>query len=478
MQIQKKITQLLVVVSIIAVMILPNIVTSYANVNPEFVRIGLNYILAAPSNCQITSNLDLAVWDFKGADTFYALNNVKGITASVSNGVLSVKGVNNEELTCDTGGNLKNVSEMLLNGYYLVSSNYMGYLNADVKEFDSVIDYNGKAYRGGISFFLNVNNTFNVINKLSIDEYTYGVINSEMGASNPMEALKAQAVVARSYALTNLRRHEFNGYDLCDSTHCQVYKGYSGENIKTNQAVDETKNLVVYYENKPVSAFFSKNSGGHTQNVEDVWNEKLGYLRGVADPYSPVYNWNAKLTFSEIESKLRVSGYNIGNLESISIISRNSSGAVDTMEFTGSTGKAIITKEKIRSILGISLIKSTMFDIKSETNTNTNVASRGVYVRGDSLSNLSEEKIYVMDASGKTSELNKGNLFVMNGALTCKLIEPDKDDSIATGSFVNFDGLGSGHGVGLPQDSAIEMAKQGFGFKEILNYFYTDIEIK
>ncbi|MBK5262225.1 MAG: SpoIID/LytB domain-containing protein [Peptostreptococcaceae bacterium] len=476
MQIQKKITRLFVVITLIAVMILPNLVTSYAEENPEFVRIGLEYISAAPSNCQITGNEDLAVWDFQGIETFYVLNNVKVVSASVSNGIFSVTGVNNEELTCEAGGVTKKISEMLLNGFYLVSENYLEYLNSDGTVFDSVVYYDGKAYRGGISFFMNANNTFNVINKLSVDEYTYGVINGEMGYSNPIEALKAQAVVARSYALTNLGRHDYSGYDLCDSTHCQVYKGYSDENEITNMAVNETKNLGIYYENQPVSAFFSKNSGGYTQNVEDVWNDELGYLRGVKDNYSPVYTWNVQFTFSEIESKLRVAGYNIGNLKSVAITDKNTSGAVAAMEFTGDNGKATLLKEKIRSILGMTLIKSTMFNINEEMN--TTIASRGVYVRGFDLSKLTEEKIYVLDASGKTVELDKENSFVMDGNLSCKLFETQPDSAEVTGGVVKFDGLGWGHGVGLPQDSAIEMAKQGFDFREILNYFYTDIEIK
>ncbi|MBK5246175.1 MAG: SpoIID/LytB domain-containing protein [Peptostreptococcaceae bacterium] len=468
--------KLLLSIILVTVMILSYSTSSYAMESPEFVRIGLNYISAAPSSCQISGNEELALWDFQGTENFYVLSGVKVVSASSLNGVLTVTGSNNEELTCEAGGDVKKVSEMLLNGFSLVSGNYLEYLNSDGTVFDSVVNFDDKAYRGGISFFMNANNTFNVINELSVDEYTYGVINGEMGYSNPIEALKAQAVVARSYALTNLGRHDYSGYDLCDSTHCQVYKGYSNENEKTNMAVNETKNLGIYYENLPVSAFFSKNSGGYTQNVEDVWNEKLGYLRGVKDIYSPVYKWNVQFTFSEIESKLRAAGYNIGNLKSVAIKDKNSSGAVAAMEFTGDNGKATILKEKIRSILGMSLIKSTMFDINEEMN--TTIASRGVYVRGFDLSKLMEEKIYVLDDSGEMVELDKENSFVMDGNLSCKLFEIEFEPSEVTGGVVKFDGLGSGHGVGLPQDSAIEMATQGFDFIEILNYFYTDIEIK
>ena len=476
MKTPKKWTKSLLSIILVAMIVLPTSTSSFAVENPEFVRIGLKYISASPSTCQITGDEDLAVWNFQGSDTFYVLNNIKAVSVSVTNGVLSVMGSNNEELTCEVGGVTKNVSEMLLNGFSLVSSNYLDYLNSDGTSFNSIVNYDGKAYRGGMSFFMNANNTFKVINKLSIDEYVYGVINGEMGYSNPIEALKAQAVVARSYALTNLGRHKTSGYDLCDSTHCQVYKGYSDENVKTNSAVNETKNLGIYYENQPVAGFFSKNSGGYTQNVEDVWNAQLGYLRGVKDIYSPVYAWNVEFTFSEIESKLRAAGYNVGNLKSVTITGKNTSGAVAAMEFIGDNGKATLLKEKIRSILGMTVIKSTMFSINETAK--PLIASRGVYVRGFDLNKFTEEKIYVIDASGKTVELNKETAFVIDNNLSSKLFGMQLNHPEVTGGIVKFEGLGWGHGVGLPQDSAIEMAKQGFDFREILNYFYTEIEIK
>lgn len=476
MKISNKWTKSLLSIIIVSMMLVPYASLSFAVENPVFVKIGLKYISASSSSCEITGNEDLAVWDYQGPDTFYVLSDVKAIFASMTNGELSLKGINNEELTIEVEGEMKNVSEMLLNGFSIVSSNYMDYLNSDGTSFDSVVNYDGKAYRGGMSFFINANNTFKVVNKLSIDEYTYGVINGEMGYSNPIEALKAQAVVARSYALTNSGRHETSGYDLCDSTHCQVYKGFTDEKVKTNTAVNETKNLGIYYENQPVAAFFSKNSGGYTQNVEDVWNAKLGYLRGVKDEYSPVYSWKAEFTFSEIESKLRAAGHNVGNLKSVAITDTNSSGAVAGLEFIGDKGKATLLKEKIRSILGMTVIKSTMFKINEETK--PIIASRGVYIRGFDIGQLMEEKIYVLDASGKTVELNKQTAFVIDGNLSSKLFEMQPDTPEVTDGFVAFDGLGWGHGVGLPQDSAIEMAKQGFEFREILNYFYTDIEIK
>lgn len=474
MHTQKRNKHFLIIIGVATAMILSGFTLSFAGENPEFVKIGLKYITAAPSTCVITEKEDLAIWNFQEDENFFVLNGIQEISISVEDGVLCVAGPDDEVVTCVINGTPQKVSDLITNGYGLVPGNYLDYLHSENKEFDAIIYYDGKAYRGGMCFYINANNTFNVINQLSIDEYTYGVINGEMGYSNPMEALKAQAVVARSYALTNSGKHKASGYDLCDSTHCQVYKGYSDENIKTNQAVDETRDLSIYYENLPVAAFFSKNSGGFTQNVEDVWNSKLGYLRGVKDIYSPVYNWNVAFTFAEIESKLRVAGYQVGNLESIAITGRNSSGAVAEVEFIGDAGKADIAKEKIRTILGMTSVKSTMFNISADTG----IVSRGVYVRGAGTSSLTEEKVYVLDGSGNTVELDQKNAFVLDGNSSCRLFENSSDGSQVTGETVTFTGTGSGHGIGMPQDSAIEMAKQGFTFREILDFFYTDIEIK
>jgi len=446
---------------------------SHAQEKSEFIRVGLNFTSAATKEVGISASEGLAVWDFKSDETFLMLTGVKQVTLVGEAGELFVKGDTNEQITVDMEGRTIPVAGLLSKGYALVSSDYMDYLNAEVKTFDSVIRFNNKAYRGGMSFMVNANDTIQVINKLSIDEYTYGVINGEMNCSNPLEALKAQAVVARSYAITNMGRHEFSGYDLCDSTHCQVYKGYEDEHPQTNQAVNDTKNLGIFHENLPVAPYYFKNSGGHTQNVEDVWNGKLGYLRGVLDPYSPSYKWETTFTFSELESKLKMAGYNVGAVKSVAIIEKNSAGAVSSIEFKGSSGTTVLFKEKIRTVLGPTALKSTLFNMDSGTQSSVSE----MFLMGNKASDIAGQKIHILNGAGKTVELNILNSYITDQKALAQLFGYKAGEPAVTGDSVTFRGSGYGHGVGMPQDSAIAMAKAGFDFKEILNYYYKDIEI-
>lgn len=438
----------------------------------QFVRVGLNYTSAASSSAQITSQESLAIWDFLGEDSFMPLEGIDKINITIENNEMHVRDDQQQELYYDSGGEQRRVSDALANGFSFVSSKYTNYLHGESDGTDAVLLYNGKPYRGGMGFFPNANNTIRPINQLTIDEYTYGVINGEMGYSNPIEALKAQAVVARSFGLTNIGRHSSNNFDLCDSTHCQVYKGFSDEYDKTTQAVNETAQLGIYYEGKPVSAYYSKNSGGYTQNSEDVWNAKVGYLRAIKDEYSPLYSWKATFTLSELESKLRAAGYSVGTLKGVSVTERNESGSVATLEFTGSTGNATLQKEKIRTVLGMTTVKSTRFNLITENQ----ATSTNVHLKGSSANQPSSQEIYILNSAGVKEKIRVASVYVAYGSSVERLL-PNQDTTI-TGNSVTFEGTGSGHGIGLPQDSAIEMAKSGFDYREILNYYYTDIEIK
>jgi hypothetical protein len=117
------------------------------------------------------------------------------------------------------------------------------------------------------------------IEEMRVDSYLKGVVPTEMGLQKPIEALKAQAIAARSYAVTT-RRHASDGYDMCTTTHCQVYKP-KNRYADSDLAVDETSGQVLAYEGKMVGAPFFGHCDGHTRNSEDVWSQKVDYLRSV-----------------------------------------------------------------------------------------------------------------------------------------------------------------------------------------------------
>ncbi|NMA03297.1 MAG: SpoIID/LytB domain-containing protein, partial [Clostridiales bacterium] len=160
------------------------------------------------------------------------------------------------------------------------------FMSRKVGRDDPVVSVGGTSYRGGITAKRLPNSDMTIINKLPLEEYLYGVIPAEMPASWPMEALKAQAIAARGFAVTNFNKYKRFDFNLCTTTYSQVYKGYSGEHPNTNKAVDETRHTVITYDNKLIEPYYHSDSGGHTEDSENIWLNKLPYIRGVEDDFS------------------------------------------------------------------------------------------------------------------------------------------------------------------------------------------------
>ncbi len=341
---------------------------------------------------------------------------------------------------------------------------------------EGILFYEETPYRGGIMLQAKADGTLTVINYVTVEHYVYGVLNSELHYSNPIEALKAQAVAARSFGEMNLNKHSAEGFDLCTSTHCQVYKGYSGEYPSTVRATDETRGELLYSNGIPVTAFYFKNSGGYTQNVEDVWTSRHAYLRSVRDDYCPTYPWSTSLSFDTISKKLETAGYGAGSIRSISIKSRNSTGAVSALQIVGSSSTITLQKEKIRTVLGATIVKSLMFQLGDSYTEDT--ADSTVWKISNGVTAVTPEtNVYLISGDGRATKSQKTEVYGYNGTSTVKL-GGTAISEIVTGGSVNFSGFGYGHGVGMPQDSAVEMAKQGFLYDEILKYYFTDVEIK
>ncbi|MDD4389611.1 MAG: SpoIID/LytB domain-containing protein [Eubacteriales bacterium] len=374
-----------------------------------------------------------------------------------------------------------------LDGYVLLPARY---------EDDGVINIDGSVYRGGLCFTQNGDNTINAINILDVEQYVYGVLNGEMNHAHPKEALKAQAVTARSFALTNAGRHSSNGFDVCVGTHCQVYKGYSDEYKETTEAIDETAGLLMYSEGKVVCGYYSKNSGGHTQSSSDVWGGNVPYLKGVPDKYSPKYPWTTSFSFVELENMLDNARKPVGELKQVMIKARNSAGAVSEVKFEGTEGTATLVKESVRTFFGGGLVKSTMFtfggaeieNAETRTNGGNDNALDGTFVYNGNNNQQISKNIYVVGSNNNSVQLKSTSAYASNGTLKVKISEGEAqqlpeptnpgNSEVVTGGSLVINGLGFGHGVGMPQDSAIEMAKQGFTFDDILKYYYTGIEIR
>ena len=144
------------------------------------------------------------------------------------------------------------------------------------------VNLNGKLYRGRIEVFANTRGTLTIVNVLNMEDYVRGVVPNELspGGYPQLEALKAQAVAARTYAVKNLGQFAAQGFDLLPTTRSQVYRGFSSEHPLTNRAVEETRGVIATYQGEPINALYTSTCGGRTENVENIFNEATPYLRG------------------------------------------------------------------------------------------------------------------------------------------------------------------------------------------------------
>jgi len=153
---------------------------------------------------------------------------------------------------------------------------------ASDNEKDAPVRFNERPYRGRIEVFTNLRGSLTVVNELGLEDYVRGVVANELspGGYPAIEALKAQAVAARTYALKNRGQFMSQGFDLLPTTRSQVYRGLTSENPLSSRAVDETRGLIATYNGEPINALYTSTCGGRTENSENVFNEAIPYLRG------------------------------------------------------------------------------------------------------------------------------------------------------------------------------------------------------
>gem|GEM_PF-337637 len=224
----------------------------------------------------------------------------------------------------------------------------------------------GCIYRGRIELRLKPTG-MQVINVLPVEDYLLGVVPSEMPSSYPIEALKAQAITARTYALANLRKHRSADYDLCDTSHCQIYGGVSAETLRATQAVTATSGLVLTYNGKPASVMYTSDCGGATQNASARQpNSHFPYLCGTIEPPDmPHSTWEINIPLQQLGKKLAAAGIKEGcNLVAISIAKTDDSGRVQEFEIGTDSGKTIVNANKVRAAIGMNVMKSLLVTVE------------------------------------------------------------------------------------------------------------------
>ena len=279
------------------------------------------------------------------------------------------------------------------------------------------LSLDGRRYRGALEL-RHKSGGLTAVNIVPVDGYLRSVVPEEMPVDWPAEAIKAQSVAARSFALASRGRHASEGYDLCTTTHCQLYTGTTAEKSASNAAIKATRGEVLTYGGKPIEALFHTDSGGMTENSEDGWGSHVPYLRAAKDTPAKTMPWTKAISRADLERKLAAKGHDIGKVRSLvlsplaigrSAKDRTASGRVKTMTVKGTKGTATLSGTTWRSLLGL---KSTLFDAKLA-----------------------------------------------------------KD-------MVTFTGYGSGHGLGISQWGAERMAAKGASYAEILHHYYTGTKMQ
>lgn len=320
-------------------------------------------------------------------------------------------------------------------------------------------------YRGQVEFYRTSGSDMTIINVLPFEEYVYGVVPNEMPAYSNIEALKAQAVAARTYSYKYINKHAKYGFNLCATTDCQVYKGYSSENANTNKAVDETMNMVVTYNGALAETVFSASTGGRTEDAANVWGNSIPYLKSVEDKYesgtSYNYNWTMKFTADEINTKLK--SYGLGTVTSMEITKNSDAGRPIEIIVKGTLkpNGVTITKDKCRTFLSL---PSQMYNITTDADVNVQV--------GNEIENVPLSQIGVVTKDGEKTYSDPSQKITIIGA--------DGNESTVSASPTEyvFTGKGWGHAVGMSQEGAMGMAKAGFKYDEILTHYYTGTKVE
>ncbi len=220
-----------------------------------------------------------------------------------------------------------------------------------------------KTYRGQIWIY-NENGRLLIINRLDLEEYLYSVVPMEISHAWNVNALKAQAIAARSYALAQIAHNNYSLYDLDNTDRSQVYGGAATEQDATTKAVRLTSGEVITYQRKVIAAYFHACCGGATADVKNVWGSDLPYLRSVKSRYckgTKYYSWNVTLTRNEL---LALTGSSKGIIRKIRTTAISPSGRVLKIQIITTQGITEMTGNEFRMKLGAKRILSTKFTIK------------------------------------------------------------------------------------------------------------------
>ena len=281
--------------------------------------------------------------------------------------------------------------------------------------------FKGYAYYGDFEYYRYISGKLTVINILPLEDYIKGVVPYEMTASWPLEALKAQALCARTYFAANAGRYSLFGFDVTADTYSQAYRGTTGANTTSDSAVDVTAGRYITYNGSLCTTFYYSSDGGGTEDSENVFTSALPYCRGVIDPYEDAVpasmnsrkSWSVQYTSAQLLAKVNGKGYALCDIVSVAPTYSDTNNVI-ALTFTDSSGRAAtFSKSSCYSFSCSTLgLNSIHFTVAQESDTYT------------------------------------------------------------------FSGSGWGHSVGMSQFGAYSMAKNyNYGARQIIGFYFTGVNI-
>lgn len=314
---------------------------------------------------------------------------------------------------------------------------------------------NTRLYAGKLNLQPNAYGTYTLVNQVSLETYLRGVVPHEIGTNAPTAAVEAQAILARTYALRNLRRFAIDDYQLCADTHCQVYYGLNGTATETDKAIARTQGMVLTYDNKLVDALYSSTTGGVTASFSDVWNgEDRPYLRPVVDAPISLWKLSEQSLADEKNFQKFISmdkGFNESNWDVFRWYKET-----PLKEITQDLQKFLRVKNspyaRFKTIEAMAVTKRSQSGRILEFAVKTDIGTFKLY----------KDEVRSAFAAPRSTlfyivPLNKGQQDLWGYA---------------------FVGGGLGHGVGLSQTGAQNLAKLGWSNPKILQFYYPGTQIK
>jgi len=334
------------------------------------------------------------------------------------------------------------------------------------------VNIDGTVYRGGVKIIPDESGKLTVVNFVNINDYIAGVVGREMSPSWPLEALKAQAVCARSYAVKNWHKHSSHGFNLCNTQDCQVYLGTGGESESTISASEQTKDQIIMHGSSVAEALYSSSNGGSLAYSKYVWGNDIPYLTASYDPYdaasqNPRSSWDVTLTKEQIKSKLDQKDIDIGEIVDMKVTGADEYGRTYEVTIFGTNGQYPIKNDQTRSFFGLYSQKYTITPVGDSSD-----AIQPVFaITKDGVKSVTSFTI-----KGSRTTLDN-NDYISVKSSTDSVQYQTKASPAAPESFV-INGSGWGHGLGMSQYGAKVMAEQGFDYVDILKFYYNGVELR